>query len=673
MTAAPPLTPACLAWAADGTPYSAAYDDIYHSSDGGLGQARHVFLDGNGLLGEQARWRGRERFVIVETGFGLGLNFLATWQAWRADPQRCQRLHFVSFEKHPFSSADLATLHARWPELAEFAAELQGAWPVLVPGAHRLGFDDDRVVLTLFFGDALEMLPKLRAHADAFYLDGFAPSKNADLWSPRIYSSLARLAVTGATLATWTVAGPVRKQLAAAGFLLEKRPGFGGKHEMTQGVFRVERQSPQRPGRRTAIVIGAGIAGCSVAERLAAHDWQITLIDRASAPAQGASGNHAGILRPLPSHDDNLLARLTRAAFLHTLRHLRRLASTPAGHTLRWDACGVLHLARDPQHEQNQRETVAMLQPPVDYLRYVDQTEASQLASWPVAQGGWWFPGGGWLRAASLCATNLHTQAERIRTLFGCRIARCVHENGEWRVLDGANNEVARAPVLVFANAGDAGELLAASRLVRLPLRIARGQVTHLAADALPAPDVVVCRLGYVTPVVDGIRSAGATFIADDPGSELRGADHRNNLARLDYSLPGASAQMAPQPKNPPTSPDEFGEFDGRVGFRCMTHDRLPLIGPLPRVMDDSRAPPTSLTDISREPGLYALIGLGSRGLVWASLAAELLAAQIEGEPLPLEADLVAAVDPGRFLMRRARRQIGAQAIAARALENGAD
>lgn len=644
------LKPAQLAYTADGTPYSANYDDVYHSSDGGLGQARHVFLAGNGVLGDAARWRGRERFVIVEIGFGLGLNFLATWQAWRDDPQRCGRLHFVSFEQHPFCAADLATLHARWPEMADHATELRRQWPVLVPGTHRLSFDDECVILTLCFGDATDMLPKLRGKADAFYLDGFAPGRNPRLWSPLICSNLARLAVAGTTLATWTVAGAVRKELAAAGFLLEKAPGFGGKREMTRGSFRIDRPPVPLPTQRSAIVLGAGLAGCAAAERLAARGWQVSVIDRASAPAADASGNRIGVLRPLPSLDDNLLARLTRAGFLHARRHLLKL--TAEGLPLSWGACGVLHLAREPSHEASQRKIVDTLRPPDEYLSYVERDVASRLAEWPLPNGGWWFPGGSWIAPISLCHANLARFAHRIRSLFGHEVTRIEREQDEWRVFGSTGALIASAPLLILANANDARRLLNSSLTLDLPLRNARGQVSHLPAAALPAPNIVVCRLGYVTPVVDGIRCAGATFIAEDEDAELRISDHRDNLARLEHCLPGASAGIAAE------------DLEGRVGFRSMTQDRLPLVGALP-----VNQPATRLDDIPRQPGLYGVLGFGARGLVWASLAAELLVAQIEGEPLPLEADLVAAVDPARFLLRRARRAV---ATAVGATDNAA-
>jgi len=193
----------------DGVPYSATFGDVYHSAAGGPAQARHVFLAGNGL---PARWAGRERFVVFETGFGFGLNFLATWQAWRRDPSRCRRLHFVSVEKHPFALCDLQELHARYSELRSETAALHACWPPLVSGAHRLEFDDGNVVLTLFFAD-IKVTRELRLAADAIYLDGFSPAKNPEMWSPAVMRAISRLAAPGATAATWSVAGAVRHAL----------------------------------------------------------------------------------------------------------------------------------------------------------------------------------------------------------------------------------------------------------------------------------------------------------------------------------------------------------------------------------------------------------------------------------------------------------------------------
>lgn len=228
------LEPARLSFDANGIPYSEAFGDVYHSAAGGLGQSRHVFLAGNDL---PARWRNRRRFVILETGFGLGLNFLATWLEWLNDPLRCSELHFVSVEKHPFRLDDLVRVHGAWPELSSVATELHRHWPTLVPGFHRLELAERRLVLTLGLGDAEKLLPELDGQADAFYLDGFSPARNPELWSGQLCRCLARLAAPGATLATWSVAGALRRALGEANFVVLKRPGFAAKRHMLAGRF----------------------------------------------------------------------------------------------------------------------------------------------------------------------------------------------------------------------------------------------------------------------------------------------------------------------------------------------------------------------------------------------------------------------------------------------------
>jgi len=255
-----------------------------------LAQARHVFLAGNAL---PDRWRGRDAFTILETGFGLGLNFLAAWDALRADPRGPARLHFVSVERHPFAAADLAEALAPFEELRPLATALVAIWPPPIAGFHRLQFDGGRVQLTLLAGDARELLPQLQARADALFLDGFSPAKNPEMWSPEVVRELARLAVPGATLATWTVAGGVRTALADAGFRVEKREGFGYKREMLAGVRDGDPAAPARPTRR-AVIVGAGLAGTLVAERLASRAGQPT----SSTCAKGEPARPSGSCAP---------------------------------------------------------------------------------------------------------------------------------------------------------------------------------------------------------------------------------------------------------------------------------------------------------------------------------------------------------------------------------------
>lgn len=631
-----PLVPAEPAATGDGTPYSALYDDVYHTAHGALAQARHVFLASNAL---PARWMEAERFVILETGFGLGLNFLATWQAWRESGTR-GRLYFVSVEKHPFRRDGLAALLAPHAELGALAAELLRQWPPLTTGFHHLHFDAGRVTLTLLLGDAQTLLPQLTAHVDAVYLDGFAPAKNPELWSPALLATLSRLCRSQATLATWSVAGELRRTLQQLGWQVERRPGFAGKREMLRGVAGSPAPTPDpsgAPAERRAIVIGAGLAGTAISERLAARGWRIKLFERHAAPAQEASGNPSGILLPHLAKDDALAARLSRACYLYALRRFAGLAG------LRWSPCGVLQVARDAAHESLQRATVEQLGLPADFAAFLEHAAATALIGRPLAHGGWWFPGGGWVSPASICSALLAAAGEAVDARFGTEVAALRQTADGWQAFDAAGRLLADAPHVVLANAHDANRLLQQA----LPLTPIRGQVSYLPpaiADAMTPPlHHVVCRSGYITPPQAGTVCFGASFDSGDTDLRIRAADHAGNLQRLDELLPGAAAGI------------DAALLDGRVGLRAATPDRLPLIGTLP----DTSAiigNGTTLEKLPRLEGLHALLGLSARGMVWAPLAAELLASQLAGDPLPVERDLVRAVDPARFHLRDLRR-----------------
>jgi len=640
------IRPATLAFAASGTPCSREFGDIYHNAASGPGQARHVFLHGNDL---PARWAGARAFTIVETGFGLGLNFLTTWQAWRDDLRRCARLHFVSIERYPFRSADLATLHQLYPEFASLAQALRDAWPELVPGQHRLHFEHGQVTLTLAFADVASAVRDLRLTADAYYLDGFAPEKNPAMWSPAVIRALARLAAPSATLSTWSVARAVRDALEAAGFATERRRGFGGKREMLAARHAPRWQSSRaaaRPDRheRRAVVIGAGLAGAAVASRLASRGISVDVIDRGSTPASAASGLYAGAAQPHVSRDDCLLSRLTRAGSLYAWRAWP--ASVDPAHPPPWRQCGVLQLARDTANEARVAATAAQLAYPPTYADYVTRAAACALAGAEVRGGGWWFPQAGWVRPGALVRAWLASAGEKITTHFAREAVGLQRIDGQWRVLDGPGAAIAEAPVVVLGNARDAARL---TDMGVASLRLVRGQQTYLPAPPFAAPRTIVGGDGYVFPAIDGIAVAGATYDLDQSASEPDARGHAANLARAEYMLPGSIARV------------DASILSGGVGFRCVANDRMPMLGALVDVAA-TRTQAHALTgahlaDLPRVAGLYGAFAFASRGLSWTMLAAELLVSQIEGEPLPLEGPLVDAVDPGRFILHSLRRK----------------
>ncbi len=597
-----PLVPARLAFAPGGTPYSEAYGDVYHSAEGGLAQAQHVFLQGNRL---PERWRGRRAFTVLETGFGFGLCFLATWRAWRDDPQRCGRLHFVSIEKHPFQLADLDVLFEKYPQVKNEATQLVAYWPLLVPGMHRIEFDGGKVVLTLLFGDIADGLPQLSLTADAIYLDGFAPAKNPAMWEPRLLRHLGRLAAPGATLATWSVAAPVRSALERAGFAVEKVAGFGTKKEMLRGHLARNAKASPVQSRRSAIVIGAGVAGAAVSERLASRGWGIALVERHAQPAAEASGNPAGVFHPIVAPDDSLLARATRAAFLFLLQHWKSLDR------LEWRRCGVLQLARGANERESQQRALATLGYPARYAQF------------DAAKGGIWFPEAGWVKPRSLVEALI--ARFEIEKHFNREVFSLEFENGNWKAIGRDRNLIASAPVVVLANTADALRL---HPQPEVRLRRVRGQLTLV--PAIAGLEHVVLRGGMALPGIDGLSMVGASYDIGDTDPKLRTDSHAGNLARLEQILPGILTSF-----NPALNP---AGLKGRVAFRAVVRDRLPMVGPLSN-------------------GLFGAFAYGSRGLLWASLAGEIIASMLEGEPLPVERKLAAAVAPGRFALRAARRE----------------
>ena len=394
-------------------------------------------------------------------------------------------------------------------------------------------------------------------------------------------------------------------------------------------------------GERKALVIGAGLAGVAISERLAQRGWQVDLFERNAAPAQEASGNPSGVLLPLLTRDDAPAARLSRACYLYALRRLTELPG------VRWSPCGVLHVARDAEHEALQCSIVDELNLPAELVSFLDHAAAEAKIGRPLAHGGWWFPAGGWVDPASLCNALLAVGGGRIRAHYNVEVARLEQTIYGWQIFDSADNLLGSAPHLILANAQAAEALLPCP--VPLTLVPIRGQISYLEKlagnDHYPPLRHVLCRSGYLTPPGSGILCVGASFDSGDSDLQSRLSDHQGNLQRLEELLPGAALGI------------DARTLTGRVGIRSTARDRLPLVGPLPAPLAAKDVEHATLINMPRIPGLHVLLGLGARGMVWAPLAAELLASQLAGEPLPLESRLVKLLDPARFYLHEMRRK----------------
>ena len=643
------IEPAEPEFTPDGEAFSSVYGDRFASAQGAIAQARHVFLGGNDL---PARWRGRRQFVILETGFGLGNNFLAAWDAWRHDAARPFRLHVVSIERHPMHGASFSRLAPLEAGLQSLREQLAQAWPEHIEGVHRLAFDDDRVTLTLVLGDVLDSARHLHLGVDAFFLDGFAPGKNPRMWQPEVMKALAAVARPGATLATYTAARMVRDALALAGFEAHRVPGFGPKRHMLRGQLdpaRRRRSLPPLPyaGERDAVVIGAGLAGSACADALARRGWQVRLFDRAGVIAPDASGLPSGLLHPWLARDDNLAARLSRSGFLYALRRLRALSAAAPAQSPGppwWQATGVFHACDSRAEWQSLAALIRQRAWPASFAQAMTRDEAVAVLGVRPGADGIWFAGAPLVNAGRWCAAMVQSDPQRIRLESGCILALEPIDGG-WRLqlTDGRAVEV---PVVVIANARAARALWP---MPEAELTGLSGCLSLFPADTFAPLRAGLSADGYVIPGLLGQAAVGATYDRDADNGELASLDvaaaHEANGDRAQAAL-GQAAGRRP-----------VGHF---TGSRCASRDRQPLAGRLvqatPAELADLARSGAHLADLPRHTNLASLVALGSRGLSLAPLLGEWVGSDLEGEPAPLFKDQIASVDPARFALRTARR-----------------
>ena len=650
-----PVSHAQLDWDDQGRPHSRVFDDVYFSDKSGLEETRYVFLEQNRLRERFTALPVGGRLVIGETGFGTGLNFLCAWQLFEQHAVAGARLHFVSVEKYPLSPADLQRALALWPELAPFAEQLLAQYIAIHQGFQRLVLGNGRVTLTLLVGDALEQLPQLDAQVDAWFLDGFAPAKNPDMWTAELFAELARLAAPGATISTFTSTGWVRRLINAAGFKMKRTPGIGHKWEILRGEFLgwpEETPAPastkpwfSRPaaleGERHAMIIGGGLAGCATAASLAARGWRVSLLERHAQLAQEASGNPQGVLYLKLSAHGTALSQLILSGFGHTRRLLEHLHRG-----VDWDGCGVLQLAFDAKEAGRQAQLAQAFAPTL--LHLLDQDQAQQRAGIQLVQGGLFFPEGGWVHPPALCQWQAaHPLIEVLPHHEALELQRV---DGQWQARDGAK-VLASASVVVLAGAA---EIKRFAPSADLPLKRIRGQITRLAqTPASQALATVVCAEGYVAPARLGEHTLGASFDFKSDDLTPTAAEHAGNLDMLREISEDLLHRLGAEALAPE-------HLRGRAAFRCTSPDYLPIVGPLAEregfdqayamLSKDARQVPD--TPCPWLPGLYINSGHGSRGLITAPLCGELLAAWLENEPLPLPRSVAEACHPNRFALR---------------------
>ncbi|MCD8338862.1 MAG: tRNA (5-methylaminomethyl-2-thiouridine)(34)-methyltransferase MnmD [Burkholderiales bacterium] len=605
-----------------GCPYSPLFEDIYASRDGAAKQALYVFLKGNGL---PERWQNRPSFSILENGFGLGTNFLVTLREWRADPKRPEKLNYLAIEKYPLDPQ--ALVEYADPELKELAVELSEKWPLRTPGAHRIDFENGQVALTIFFSDVEKASKNLTGQFDAFYLDGFSPAKNPQMWQKRIFNHFARHACPNATVATWCVASDVRKALHSVGFEVKKVKGFGHKSEMTVGVFaphwkhaRAVTEFPHDVPKeeKSVLIVGAGLAGAALASEFCVRDWKVAVVESGALPATGASAIRWGLVHSQFATDDNLLFRLTRAGLEAMTRQIEEFPELA-------ELEGLFQITRSDEEFLKWQEWFKDAEGkgvPEEFISFHSRDWTLSLCNRVLPRGGILHQTGGLIAVGQWVRERLNQLKIDLR--LNQTVESLKYEDNKWKAIGSFGEVIAEGAYCVLATAAETGKLIHGclpitrwtgriSLLTEKPIELLKG-------SALTGPGYLITK--------DDWLGIGATYENTDAGQRLSTEEENaQNLEKLGRVLDDVVGVL----------PCGFYE-----GIRAVAPDRMPYIGKAP--FDAS----SELSSIAKER-LYVSCAFGSRGAVLTDLAAQMISATICGEPLPVEKDLAKAVDPKRF------------------------
>lgn len=629
----------------NGQPQSDEFGDVYFSTAGGIAETEYVFLQQNKL---PELWQGKADFVIAETGFGTGLNFLTTVKHWLNNTNTPSKLHFISTEKYPLSKQDLQQVLSIWPEFDELRDELIAAYPPATSGFHQRWLFDNRVSLQLLQGDAVDMLSQLKARVDVWYLDGFSPDKNPQMWSDEIFKQMARLSHQGSRFSTYTAAGFVRRGLQAAGFEVEKVTGFGKKREMLSGHMNqdlcVPRSAPwfYLPKNKIAIkkaaVIGAGIAGVTTAWALAKQGWQVELIDQHKTIAGAASGNPLAVILPRLGLDNSVDTEFYFQAYLKTVFELNSLAQQYKD--LDWQQTGVLQL---PSSERIKKQ-IKQINKISDLAELVSADQSSQISGLDIKHDCLFYPEAGFISPESLCRLLMQS-VNNVHCHLGREVSKLNRVNNKWQLLDKNHQKIVEADAVVLANAASVGQFEQTSWM---GVQSVKGQLSYLSSNATSRLiKMPVCYEGYVLPEHNGQHIVGATFSPNDCSSDIKIKDHSKNLVDINHWIEDLFSIDAEK-------------INGRASIRAVSNDRMPIVGPVAdecfyrkNYYDLSKGKPEyKYTNAEYLPNLYMNVAHGSRGFTSAFLCAELLATQLGNQPLPVSEKIYHGLHPSRFMIR---------------------
>ena len=538
---------------------------------------------------------------MAETGFGTGLNFLAVVAETMRLKSRT-KIDFISVEGCPPDKQQVAAALSAFPELRQIYVKMLQQWPRRWLGVHHMSFLDGQISLHLHYGRAEQVLPTLDFSADIWFLDGFSPAKNPEIWSVEIIKQIARLSAHRARLATFTVAASVKASLTDAGFDCEKTAGFGRKRDMLTASFVKGFTSTKKLQLRKVLVIGGGIAGCAVASGLKAVGLEAVILDAATQSGAGASGNPAGLVVPFLSVGDMIGARLSISCLADTRAFLD-------AHNLAISQ-GVISLDYDQRKSARQKKIGEQGFPP-DLAIYKTADDLTARCGLQVHVGGLLFETGAVIRPQQLCS-HLTKGVEHI---FGAELSFISGEEGAWAAhcVDGRSF---RADHIVLCMGADLPPLLKTIGYDLGTCQVTSGQLSVLPqTTGLASLRKALNYSGYVTPLIERRQYLGAGF---DPTADtaVSQKSHFHNLALMPVEL----RALAGQPSG----------WEGRTSRRLSYPDRLPLAGQI-------------------APGLSVVSALGARGLTLARLIGKSVAHEISGRPPILPYQIMKALHPQRF------------------------
>ncbi len=681
----PKITIADIKFNENGIPVSDFYDDIYFSQENGLEESHYVFQQGNRLA---ERWplHQNAQFVVAETGFGTGLNFLALCAAFDEFKQvnnkaTLKKLHFISFEKFPLSREQLIQALSQWPSLSRYANALIENYPSLIAGPHRLHITND-ISMDLYLGDVADNLPQIHNRetgiVDAWFLDGFAPSKNPDMWQDALFEQMARLAKDKATFSTFTAAGFVRRGLIAAGFEVKKQAGFGRKREMICGVLNTREdinttikadkkiqqlsllhpfkahktKTPNKNEIKKVSIIGGGISAICCANALSQRGYQVSIYCQAEL-ADAASGNRQGAIYPLLQLKHNNLSEFYAKAFEYAMRFYHQQKNN---FDFAFDDCGVLQMAFNDDRKKRLQQQVDSELWPETLVEAITSEQADALANIKIDCPAWFFPKAGWLNPPSFThgLSKYLQEHANLKVFSHHKVSDLSYQEDQqlWQFTTEQHGKTKQqqSELVVLCTGHQVNDLMTKEFM---PVQAVRGQVSHLKTNEhLSNLNTVICHKGYLTPQWQNLHCAGASFLKDDDNIDYRASEDDSNIQQQNDFLSDDELTF---------SSDMLDS--ARAGIRAKTLDHLALLGNafdnevLTQQFKDYWKGRAVKETTEVKQGLYIMSGLGSRGLCSAPLLAEILAATINNEALPLNMPALTALQPNRFLLKKLKRR----------------